>query len=145
MPFQLLKVREEDCAAVAEMDELATRGWPLGIAMDKEAERQGKNRKEMIEGMMLQHFKEPNPNSTLIKVVDTEDGELVSVAQWSWQLEKTQEKVEVDAPAPEEGAVAKAKEERQSLWSALRAESEAARKESYGDKPHFSMFLHWLI
>lgn len=139
MPFQLLDVREEDCAAVAEMDELATRGWPLGLAIDLEASRQGQTRRQMIEGMMLQHFKEPNPSSALLKVVDSETGALVSASQWSWQLEETQEKIEVEAPAPEEAAVSKAKQERQSLWAALRAESEGVRKEMYGNKPHFRM------
>lgn len=142
MPFELSKVLQKDCAAIADMDELATRGWPLGMAMDEEARRQGTVRKDMINGMMLQHFKEPNPSSTLLKVTDSETGTLVSVAQWSWQLEEKQEKeeeVEVEAPVPEEGAVAKAKEERRTLWTVLREESESVRKESYGSKPHFSM------
>lgn len=139
MPFELSKVLEEDCAAVADMDELATRGWPLGMAMDEEAIRQGTVRKEMIKGMMLHHFKEPNPCSVLLKITDSETGTLVSVAQWSWQLEEKEEKVEVEAPVPEEGPVAKAKEERRTLWTTLREESESVRQASYGNKPHFRM------
>lgn len=139
MPFEVLNVREEDCAAVADMDELATRGWPLGLAMDLEAQRQGKSRKRMIEGMMLHNFKEPSPNVALIKVVDSDTGVLVSVAMWSWQLEEAKEKVEVDAPVPEEAAVAEAKDERRTILSTLRKEMEEVRKESYGNQPHFSM------
>ncbi|KAK4507192.1 hypothetical protein PRZ48_000927 [Zasmidium cellare] len=139
MPFEVSNIREEDCRAVAEMDELATRGWPLALAMDEEARRQGKNRKEMIEGMMLHHFKEPNPASALLKVTDSETGALVSVGQWSWQLEEKEEKVESEAPVAEEGAVKKAKDQQNSVWNAMREESERVRKASYGNKPHFKL------
>ncbi|KAF2173239.1 hypothetical protein M409DRAFT_17184 [Zasmidium cellare ATCC 36951] len=141
MPFEISKLREEDCREFADLDEVATRGWALGMAMDEEARRQGQNRKDMILGMMLHHFQEPNPAGVLLKATDSETGTLVSVAMWSWQLEEKEEKVDVEAPVPEEGAVGEAKEERKTLWNALREESEGVRKASYGNKPHFRLQL----
>lgn len=107
MVLRVAPLLESDVAAFAAVDDAATRGWPLAMAMETSNRVAGETRQEMITGWMEKGFANPDPKVHWLKAVDDDlNGELVAAGCWKFETapsaNEEQSPVAAEVPAPSE-------------------------------------------